>query len=475
MDSEWDETYDVVVVGAGTGLFAAISAAETELRVLVVEKSPVFGGSVAMSAGIIWMPGNEVLEKARTGDTPERAATYLDTLVGESAPRPRRVSFLQYAPAAADTLRRTTPLMFMHIPGYPDHHAHLDGASIVGRAIEAKPFNRAVLGADRRRVRPSTVAAPLPMPITSVDYKWLVLLARVPWQAVPRAAWRLLQGIGGKGLGRDVVAAGQALAAGLLAGAHRTGVEMWLESPLVDLVSDDDRVHGVVVERAGRPIRVAATRGVILAGGGFENNPALRREHQAAELRHGWSFNAAENTGDVLTIARRHDAGLSNMDQSWWSPGIAPAEEDGPATFMLAERSQPGSMMVNTIGRRFVNESCDHMTAGQTMLGLAGGGDVHVPAWLIFDAKYRNSHVFAGRFPPGFPLPRSWYSAGIAHKAPTIDALAKKRSMPHLVEEVARFNAGAFHGQDVDFGRGDRSTTGTGEIPPTLPTPRYVP
>ena len=471
VETHWDETYDVVVVGGGTGLFAALAAAEAGLKVLLVEKSAFLGGSAAMSAGIMWMPGNTVLEEAGASDTPERAQSYLDNLVGDAATRERRVSFLEHSRAAVDLLRRATPLTFMHVPGHPDNHDGLDGASVTGRAIEARPFNMAVLGNEGKRLRPSDVAAPLPIPITSVDYKWLVLLARAPWQAVPRAAWRLLQGLGGKLIGRDVVAAGQALVAGILAGLREAGVVTWLECPLVDLVSDCDRVTGAVVERSGVQIRIKAPHGVILAAGGFENNWSMRREFQSAVLKDGWSFNAKSNTGDVLTIAASHGAGLALMDQSWWSPGIPPATEGGAPTFLLAERSQPGSMIVDATGHRFFNESCDHMTAGQIMLGLQETGGPHVPAWLIFDQRYRHSHVFGGRFLPAAPLPRSWYRAGIASKARTIEQLADKLSMLGLVNGIARFNALAAQGRDDDFGRGESAHDRYWGDPTNTPNP----
>lgn len=69
MENNWDETYDIVVVGAGTGLFAGIAAARAGLRTLLVEKTEYLGGSTAMSGGGLWMPGNSVLREARTGDT----------------------------------------------------------------------------------------------------------------------------------------------------------------------------------------------------------------------------------------------------------------------------------------------------------------------------------------------------------------------------------------------------------------------
>lgn len=44
-------SFDLVVVGSGTGLLAALTAAEEGLSVLVVEKSQYVGGSTALSGG----------------------------------------------------------------------------------------------------------------------------------------------------------------------------------------------------------------------------------------------------------------------------------------------------------------------------------------------------------------------------------------------------------------------------------------
>ncbi len=450
----WDHTYDLVVVGGGTGLFGALTAARLGLRVLVVEKSAYLGGSTAMSGGGMWMPGNGVLAGDGFPDNRRRAEDYLDHIVGDTAPRARRLAFLDHAPTVVEELQAATPLEFVHMREYADYFSDEVGGSAIGRSIESLPFDLNSLGEDAALVRQGPMSAPVPMPVTSGDYKWMNLMLRRPVTALPKIAVRLAQGVGGKARGRNMVAGGAALAAGLIAGARQAGVEMWTDSPLVELVFDDDQVTGVVVKREGKSVRVAASGGILLAAGGFDHNLRLRRKYQSPALEAGWAFGNPENTGDVLQIAQEAGAGLSLLDQAWWFPAIPPAEEGGSPSVLLAERSLPGSMIVDSTGHRFFNESCDYMTAGQVLLGHDDGEDPHLPAWLIFDQQYRNSYLFGGGIMPGMPLPRSWYNAGIAHKAASLEELGHMIGVDDLPGGTRRFNELAVQGIDDDFGRG---------------------
>jgi hypothetical protein len=99
------------------------------------------------------------------------------------------------------------------------------------------------------------------MPITSKDFRALNVITRRPPHALPVILRRVFQGVGGKVMGKEMAAGGAALAAGLIAGARKAGVDIWLNNPLRELVVEDGEVTGVVVEKDGARVRVAAKGG----------------------------------------------------------------------------------------------------------------------------------------------------------------------------------------------------------------------
>ena len=71
--SGFDHTVDVLVVGSGGGgMTAALAADAAGLDTLVVEKSPQFGGSTALSGGGIWVPGRTVAAQGGLRARPRR-------------------------------------------------------------------------------------------------------------------------------------------------------------------------------------------------------------------------------------------------------------------------------------------------------------------------------------------------------------------------------------------------------------------
>src|SRR5882762_9689432 len=72
------DQYDVIAVGSGAaGMLAAIRAHDEGLTSVVVERSPVYGGTSATSGGEFWIPGNHLMQDQ---DSDELVKTYLDVL-----------------------------------------------------------------------------------------------------------------------------------------------------------------------------------------------------------------------------------------------------------------------------------------------------------------------------------------------------------------------------------------------------------
>ena len=295
-----DTTVDLLVVGSGTGMAAALAAHELGLSVLIVEKSGYVGGSTARSGGALWLPACPVLREGGANDTAERAAIYLDSVVAGSAPRHRSTGFLTHASATVEMLRRTTPLRFFWARDYADYHPEEPGGIAAGRTCECHPFDTSILGEYRTRLLPGVMEAGVPIPTTGADYRWMNLVFRVPRKGIPTFAKRAAQGVGGRLLGRRYAAGGQGLAAGLFAGVLRAGIPVWTATRLLRLGGDGERVTGAVVDHGGREVTITARRGVVLATGGFDHSMDMRRKFQSESLGANVSLGAAANTGEGI-------------------------------------------------------------------------------------------------------------------------------------------------------------------------------
>ncbi|SDD61971.1 3-oxosteroid 1-dehydrogenase [Rhodococcus tukisamuensis] len=452
-----DDTVDLVVVGSGAaGMAAAITAARNGLTVVIVEKSQYWGGSSARSGGGVWIPGNSVLRRQAPADDIEAARTYLTSIVGEDADADRIDAYIDRGAEALDFLIENSPLKLEWVKGYSDYFPEAPGGRATGRSCEPLPFDARALGDDLATLHPSYTKAPLGVVVKQSDYRWLSTGLRT-WRGPVRMLQVGARTMAGRVRGRKLIGMGSALMAELLLGVRAAGVPVRLGTAMTDLVTEGDRVVGVVLESGGTRTTLRARRGVVLACGGFESNPEMRQKYQREPVSASWTLGAPSNTGDGITAAQRVGATVSYMDDAWWAPSIPLPK--GP-WFALAERSLPRSLMVNDRGVRFMNESLPYVEATHRMLGGPHGqGDgpaENVPAWLIFDQTYRDRYLFAG-VTARRPLPRSWMRSGAITSAGTVAELAERIGVPadSLTATVERFNAHARAGTDPDFHRGE--------------------
>src|SRR3954451_4955476 len=131
---DFDHTVDVLVVGSGGGgMTAALAADAAGLDTLVVEKSPQFGGSTALSGGGIWVPGAPSQRKSGYAPDPGGAFRDLQTMTESLVSDARLRQYVDSAPAMMEFLEsRSHWLEFIWKPCYADYYPELPGGSELG-------------------------------------------------------------------------------------------------------------------------------------------------------------------------------------------------------------------------------------------------------------------------------------------------------------------------------------------------------
>ena len=460
----WDHEVDFLVVGSGGGgMTAALAAHECGLSTLIVEKGKRYGGSTGISGGGIWIPNNPTLRRHGHADSRESIRRYLDALTEGKVPAARLDAYVDHGPATMELLERSRWMQLYWTKGYADYHPEYDGGRPRGRSVEPKPFDTRKLGEDEKYQRPNSMKGPLGLWVTGKDYHDLAMVKRTwrgRWASVV-AAWRVSSNVVRR---RHMATGGRALVARLRMMLKDAGVELWLRTPMADLVVESGRVTGALVERDGQTVRIGARRGVLLASGGFEHNWAMREDYLPESAWPNHSLGARENTGDGIMAGQRLGAAVDFMDDAWWMPSV---EHPGGATIpLVSERAIPGQVIVSVDGKRFTNEASPYVNFVHDQ--LAGK---HDPAWFVMDSRARSRYPFA-QILPGRPFPPEFYDAGTVHRAGTIADLATSIGVPAdaLLATVARFNEMARAGTDLDFGRGE-SAYDRYYGDPTLPNP----
>ncbi|MDR7085390.1 3-oxosteroid 1-dehydrogenase [Aeromicrobium panaciterrae] len=450
-----EETYDVVVVGAGgAGMTAALAAADHGLDTVLIEKSAFFGGSTARSGGGVWVPGNAALKAAGQVSATDRqdASDYLQAIVGDEVPKIRRETFLDRGPEVIDFLLNKTPVKLKWVPGYSDYLPEQPGGRSQGRSVEPIPMDGRILGDELERLHPPYAKAPANLIVTQADFRKISLgmrSIRGPLTMMRVVIMRVISSL----LGRKMYAMGNALTISLRKALVDAKVPVYYETELTGLVIENGRVVGVRAQRDGKEIVIRARRGVILGSGGFEKSEGLREKYLPTPTNADWSTAAASNTGAGIEAGVAIGAAIDMMDDAWWGPTIP--LPNGP-WFCLSERNLPGSIIVNSAGKRFMNEALPYVEATHEIYKGEATGVSHVPAWLIIDQRYRNRYLFAG-LGPRQPFPGRWLKSGAVVKASSLAKLAEAIAVPTdaLESTIERFNGFAKTGNDEDFHRGD--------------------
>ena len=295
--------YDVVVAGFGiAGGCAALEAARSGARVLLLERAAVHGGTSSMSGGHFYLGGGTAVQTA-TGhdDDVEEMAKYLTATSKEAEPDKIRA----YCEGAA---------------------AHLDWLEELGFEFERSYYP------EKAVIQPGTQG----LMYTGNEKVW-------PYrdQAVPAPRGHKVP-VPGDTEGAKVVM-------DLLRGkVEEAGVEVRYETGVAHLVTDES---GGVVGVAWRCfdetgfIRAGA---VVLAAGGFVMNPEMVAAYTPALGSKLFTLGSTYDDGLGIRLGASVGAELKHMDEPFITAPFYP-----PSVLVKG-------IVVNTLGERFVAEDSYH-------------------------------------------------------------------------------------------------------------------
>ncbi|WP_297346389.1 FAD-dependent oxidoreductase, partial [uncultured Mobiluncus sp.] len=191
------DTYDVIVVGSGAaGLSASLTAARRGLKVLMVEKSDQWGGSTSKSAGMVWVPGNNVFARLGGSDSTDLGRQYMKATVGDCTSDEMIDTFLEEGKKCMDFLTASCPhLEFRRMEGYPDYWLDAPGAAKTGRGVEAGAFDSRLLGPWEKTHVKAYFRPMSPVDMNSYDSADLLLAMTDPrpWVRGMKLLWRNLK------------------------------------------------------------------------------------------------------------------------------------------------------------------------------------------------------------------------------------------------------------------------------------------
>jgi succinate dehydrogenase/fumarate reductase flavoprotein subunit len=462
--SEQESGYDVLVVGTGaSGMSAAVTAAYEGLKVLVVDKAPVYGGTTARSGGWLWIPGTKLAKEQGISEPAGAARAYLQHETTTHFDAARVDAFIENGPKAIDFFTEKTCVQFDMPPVFPDYHAEAPGGQPGGRSMVTRPFDARELGD-----YVSKLAPPVPeltvfgMMLGSGKELWHFLRAFKSIESFLYVAKRFsghLMDVMRYGRGMTLTN-GNALAGRLAKAGMDLNIPVWLNTPVKKLIVEGDAVVGATVVRDGKPIEIRVRRGVVLACGGFPYDVERRKQlfPHAPTGREHFTPSPALNTGDGLRLGESVGGWVDPTipNAAAWCPTSVVQRKDGTQGVMphFIDRAKPGVIAVTTKGRRFTNEALSYHDFIQALV-KACKDSPEVTCWLVCDHQHLREYGLGAVAP--FPLPISKHlKSGYLKRGSSLQDLASVIgvSAAALQEEVEVFNRDAASGVDTKFSKG---------------------
>ncbi|MDB5487372.1 MAG: binding domain protein 15 [Reyranella sp.] len=459
---------DLLVVGSGAaGFSAALTASHAGLDVLMVEKEKLFGGTTAYSAGVIWIPANRHGRALGIADSKEEALTYLQHEAGNRLNLELANAFLDNCNPAVEFIENNTHVRYEAVPIWADYHPTKPGAAQGGRSLLPLPFDGRRLGKRFGQLRPPlrTMMAFGGMMLGRNDLPHVFKMTRSARSALHVAGMTARFAVDRLNHDRGTrLTNGNGLIAALALSAGERGIELWLDSPVVELVQRGGAVGGAVtgaiVQREGQRLEIHARHGVVLACGGFPANDELKRRYYG-HVRDGHAHRSAPppgNRGDGIRLGQSAGGALAEdvaFPAAWVPVSLVPQPDGSTLPFPhFYERGKPGYIAVDQTGRRFANESASYHDFVPAMVE-ACRGRTETSCWLLSDHRAIRRYGMGAIGPAPLPL-GPHIRNGYLQVAGSWSELAAKMGVDAdaLQTTIANFNTNAARGEDPDFGKG---------------------
>lgn len=453
-------TVDFLIVGTGAaGVSAAIYAASSGKTVMLCEKAAKIGGTTALSNAMIWVPCSDHAKEKGVDDSIEQARTYLRGELGNFYDAKKINAYLERGPEAIRKIEEVSKIKFA-LAGAPDYHSSREGGVDNGRALSPVPYDGRLLGADFNLIGDPIRVVLGGMMITSSEIKHFLnpLKSVTAMRHVLRRVFRYAMDRLKYPRGTEL-SGGNAFLAAALISLREQGVDILTECPMSELIIEDGRVAGAVLTRSGKPIRVYARDGVILATGGFAASAALRAEIGAMHP-HDVTLCAPSVQGDGITAGREVGAAVDQNVSSpgFWTPVSRLKNKDGSTTIVpygWLDRGRPGVIAVGPNGKRFVNESNSYH---DVCIGLFENGYPEDERFFfICEEAFVKKRGMGAILPwPWTPSLGSFITRGYIQRGRTLQDLAREIKIDPvaLTATVTQHNANSTIGKDPDFDRG---------------------
>ncbi len=171
--------------------------------------------------------------------------------------------------------------------------------------------------------------------------------------------------------------------------AEENGIEILYETKGLSLLYDDEKVYGLRVKHKGK-VREIHAGAVVLASGGFEANPEMRTRYlgpgwELVKVR-GTRFNTGGGIQMALDIGAMPHGNWSGCHAVGWDLN-APETGDLTVGDNFQKHSYPLGIMVNATGKRFVDEGADFRNYTYAKYGRVIMDQPGMMAWQVFDQK----------------------------------------------------------------------------------------